>query len=71
MRKLEVLCVLALAAAASGCGVESVSTAATSAAAKQKELDAGKKTLQEAEQQIGQSMQQLHDSARKSAEAGK
>jgi NifU-like protein involved in Fe-S cluster formation len=71
MRKIEVLHVLALALAVSGCGVESASTAATAAAIKQKELEAGKKTMQEAEKQIGQSMQQLQENAQKSGEAGK
>jgi hypothetical protein len=71
MRKPEVLCMLALAAAMSGCGVESASTAATAAAIKQKELEAGKKIMQEAEKQIGKSMQQLQQNVQKSGEAEK
>ncbi len=54
-----------------GCGVESVSTAATAAALKQKELEAGRKTMQEAEKKIGESMQQVQQSNEKAADADK
>ena len=54
-----------------GCGVESLSTAATAAALKQKELEAGKKTMAEAERKIGESMQQVQQGAQKAGDADK
>ena len=65
------LVVAIVAVLAAGCGVEAVSTAATVAAAKQKELEAGKKTMDKAQQQIGQSMEQIQKSAEKAGEADK
>lgn len=59
--RLLVACSLCVA----GCGVESASTAATAAALKQKEIEAGKKTLSEAEKQIGQAVQQIQQGAEK------
>ncbi len=69
-RSIAVL-VVAGASAVSGCGVESASTAATAAALKQKELEAGRKTMSEAERKIGQSMEQVQRNAEKTDEAGK
>ncbi len=63
--------VIAATVAASGCGVESASTAATAAALKQKELEAGKKTMAEAEKKIGQAMEQVQQNAQKAAGADK
>ena len=54
-----------------GCGVESLSTAATAAALKQKELEAGKKPMAEAERKIAESMQQVQQGAQKAGEADK
>ncbi len=54
-----------------GCGVETVSTAATAAALKQKELEAGKKTLSEAERKIGETVQLQQQGAQKAGEADK
>jgi len=51
--------VLALA----GCGVEVATTAATGAAIKKQELEAGKKTQEQAQQKIEQSMQQMQQRA--------
>ena len=65
------LLVVAAAFGVAGCGVESVSTAATAAALKQKELEAGKKTMSEAEQKIGQSMELQQQGAQKAGEADK
>jgi len=55
-----VICASALA----GCGVETVTTAATGAAVKKQELDAGKKTMEQAQQKIEQSMQQTQERAK-------
>jgi hypothetical protein len=60
-----------LAMAAASCGVETASTAATAAALKQKELEAGRKTMNDAQQSIGQSMQKVEESAQKAADADK
>ena len=65
------LVVAIVAVLAAGCGVEAVSTAATVAAAKQKEHEAAKKTMDKAQQQIGQSMEQIQKSAEKASEADK
>jgi hypothetical protein len=63
--------VLAFACMAAGCGVETVGAAATAAALKQKELEAGRKTMQQAEKKIGESMQQVQQNAEKAGEADK
>ena len=49
---------LIAAAALAGCGVETASTAATAAALKKQEIEQGKKTLEQAQQKIGQAMEQ-------------
>ena len=61
----------AFALSTAGCGVETVSTAATAAALKQKELEAGKKTLSEAERKIGESVQLQQQGAQKAGESDK
>ena len=71
MQKFLILFWVLLAGALSACGVESASTAATAAAVKQKELEAGRKTMNEAERKIGESMQQLQQNVQKSGEAEK
>jgi len=53
---------LIAAAALAGCGVETASTAATAAALKKQELEHGKKTLEQAQQKIGQAMEQVQQS---------
>ena len=55
------------AAALAGCGVETASTAATAAALKKQELEQGKKTMEQAQKKIGQSMEQMQQ-ARDAAE---
>lgn len=52
-------------AALSGCGVETAGTAATSAAIKQKELEAGKKTMEQMQQQVEASRQQVEEAHRR------
>jgi hypothetical protein len=62
--------ILAIAVAAlGGCGVETATTAATSAAIKKQELDAGKNTKEQAQQKIDQATQLMQDNARRTAEA--
>ena len=56
-----------VAAALAGCGVETASTAATAAALKKQELEQGKKTMEQAQKKIGQSMEQMQQ-ARDAAE---
>ena len=55
------------AAALAGCGVETASTAATAAALKKQEIEQGKKTMEQAQQKIGNAMEQMQQS-RESAE---
>ena len=59
------------ASLAAGCGVETMSAAATAAALKQKEIEAGKKTMSDAQQKIGESMEKVQQNTEKSADADK
>jgi hypothetical protein len=65
MKTACIAAVLALAAL-SGCGVETATTAATSAEIKKRELEAGQKNLEQAKQKIEQSVQQVQTRAEKS-----
>lgn len=65
MKKLIAL--LAIAALA-GCGVETATTAATSAAIKKHEVEEGKKTIERAQQKIDEAMQQTQQRAEKDGE---
>lgn len=71
MRHTISVTLIAAAGLVAGCGVETASTAATAAALKQKELEAGRKTMSEAQQKLDQSMQKLQDNAQKTDEAAK
>jgi hypothetical protein len=62
---LIVLAVLSLA----GCGADVASTAATAAAIKKQELEQGKKTMEMAQQKIGQSMEQMQQNTQRAEEA--
>lgn len=57
--------------AIAGCGVETVSTAATAAATKQKELEEGRKTMAKAQEDIQKAAEQTQKNAEKAAEADK
>ena len=57
--RFAILTVFAL----TGCGVETATTAATSAAIKQQEVDAGKKTMEQAKQKMEQAVQQTQNRA--------
>jgi hypothetical protein len=52
----DLVAVLAIAALA-GCGADSLSAAATGAAIKKQELQQGQKTLERAQERIGQAME--------------
>ena len=52
-------------AALAGCGVDTATTAATGAAIKKQELEEGKKTLEQVQQKIGQTMEQAQQRAEK------
>lgn len=57
------LIMLAVTVALAGCGVETASTAATVATLKKQEMEQGKKTMEQAQQKINASMQQLQSRA--------
>ena len=54
---MKTILTVVLLAALAGCGMETASTAATSAAIKKQELDQGKKTMEQAQQKINDSVQ--------------
>ena len=56
---LTVLAVVALA----GCGVDVASSAATAAALKKQEIEQGKKTMEQMQKSIGQTMDQAQQRA--------
>jgi curli biogenesis system outer membrane secretion channel CsgG len=60
---MKTLLVLAATVALAGCGVEAVGTAATGAAIKKQELEQGQRTMQQAQQKIDASMQQMQQRA--------
>jgi hypothetical protein len=65
MRELIIaFAVLALA----GCGVEVATTAATGAAIKKQELEAGKKTQEQAQQKVEQAVQQMQQRAQEGSD---
>ena len=63
--------VLVAIAALAGCGIETATTAATVAAAKQKEIEQGKKTMEQVQQNLGKAMDQTQQSAQKADDAAK
>ncbi len=62
---LIAICLLA------GCGVETATTAATSAEIKRREMEAAKNTMDQAKQKIEQSTQQMQQRAAQSEEKSK
>lgn len=62
------LLVAVIAAALSGCGVETASTAATAASIKKQELQEGKRTMERAQQKIDGAMQQAQQRTASSEE---
>jgi curli biogenesis system outer membrane secretion channel CsgG len=63
--------VLLLAAMLAACGIETATTAATSAEIKRREMEQAKKTLDQAKQKIEQNTQQLMQGAAQSEEKSK
>jgi len=57
-----------LFAGLAGCGVETATTAATGAAIKKQEMDAGKNTMEQAQRKLEQA-QRLQEQARRDTEA--
>ena len=62
---------LIAAVALAGCGVETATTAATVAAAKKQEIEQGKKTMEQMQQNIGKAMEQTQQSAERAEDAAK
>ena len=63
-----IIAVFAVAALA-GCGVETLSTAATAAAVKKQEIEQGKKTMEQMQQNIGKAMEQTQQNAERADDA--
>ena len=59
----------AVACPLSGCGVDSMSAAATTAALKKQELEQGRKTLEQAQQKIGAAMAQAEQRGQQARDA--
>ncbi len=68
---MRLIIVFAAVAVFAGCGVESASTAATAAAVKKQEIEQGKKTMEQMQQNIGKAMEQTQQSAESADEAAK
>jgi NifU-like protein involved in Fe-S cluster formation len=66
----QIIAVVAVAALA-GCGIETATTAATVAAAKKKEIEQGKKTMEQMRQDIGKAMEQTQQSTERADDAAK
>ena len=65
---MKTLLVIVATAALAGCGVDSMSAAATAAAIKKQELEQGQKTMQQTRQKIDAAMQQVQQRADSSDE---
>jgi outer membrane biogenesis lipoprotein LolB len=62
MNRMNRLVPLIAAAALCGCGLDTATSAATAASLKKQELEQGKKTMEQAQQKIGQAMDQVQQS---------
>ena len=62
---------LACASLAAGCGVDSMGAAATAAALKQKEIEAGKKNMADVQKKLAESTQKMQQNMQTSEEADK
>lgn len=51
-----------------GCGAETATTAATVGAAKKQEVEQGKQTLEQVQQRVGESMQQMQQNPQRAAD---
>jgi NifU-like protein involved in Fe-S cluster formation len=68
MKQLIAIIVLSLLV---GCGVDSASTAATAAAVKKQEIEQGKKTMEQMQQDIGKAAEQAQQRTDKADEGVK
>ena len=68
---MRLIIAIVAAAALAGCGIETATTAATVAAAKKQEIEQGKKTMEQMQQNIGRAMEQTRQSAERAEEAAK
>jgi len=68
---MRTLLALAAAAALTGCGLETASTAATAASLKKQEVEEGRKTMNRAQQKIDAAMHQMQQRADDAAGAEK
>lgn len=66
----QIIAVVVIASLA-GCGVETATTAATVAASKKQEIEQGKKTMDQMQQNIGKAMEQTQQSTQRADEAAK
>jgi hypothetical protein len=66
----QIIAILAVAALA-GCGVETATTAAAVAAAKKQEIEQGKKTMEQMQQDIGKAMEQNQQRTDQAEDAAK
>ena len=57
--RMKTILVLVATAALAGCGVDTMSAAATGAAIKKQELEQGQKTMQQSQQKIDAAVQQM------------
>ncbi|GAB3502782.1 hypothetical protein GCM10027399_31470 [Curvibacter fontanus] len=51
-----------------GCGAETATTAATVGAAKKLEIEQGRKTMEQVQQKVGESMQQMQQAPARAAD---
>jgi len=65
---MKKLCATLMLAVIAGCGVETATTAATSAEIKRREMEQAKKTMEQTTQKIEQNTQQMSDRAAQSAD---
>jgi hypothetical protein len=68
---VKFIIVLGVIAALAGCGVETATTAATVAVAKKKEVEQGKKTMEQTQDNIGKAMEQAQQNAERTQDAAK
>ena len=51
-----------------GCGAETASTAATAAAVKKQEIEQGRQTMEQVQQRVGESLQQMQQAPARAAD---
>ncbi len=66
MSRLSVITLSALVLV--GCGAETATTAATVGAAKKQEIEQGKQTMEQVQQKVGESVQQMQQAPARAAD---